>query len=235
MAAADVEKLLITRNGVSDEEQSCPDCCCFSFIERLLGLQKVVEMRRTSCISQAVSTEKKLLVLDLDETLVHASFYKPEWCSYVMKLEISGVVYSLYIQMRPGVKEFLKEVQRMFTVIIFTASLPQYANPVIDLLIPGFPKERRFYRSACTTVNHTYVKDLRIFGTPLEKVIIVDNNPCSFMMQPENAILSKTWEGDKTDRQLMQIILPLLKSIESVEDVRKLLANDSDPEIEIDV
>lgn len=233
MATADVEKLLITRNGVSDEEDDCMCCCFLPFLETFFGLQKVVEMRRTSCITQAVASEKKLLVLDLDETLVHASFYKPEWCSYVMKLDMSGIVYNLYIQMRPGVREFLKEVQKIFTVIIFTASLPQYANPVIDLLIPGFPKERRFYRSACSTVNRTYVKDLRIFGVSLEKVIIVDNNPCSFMLQPENAILSKTWEGDRTDSELLDVILPLLKSVESADDVRKQLSKD--PELYINV
>lgn len=35
---------------------------------------------------------------------------------------------------RPGVDEFLARVAKLYEVIIFTASLPQYANPLLDLV-----------------------------------------------------------------------------------------------------
>lgn len=35
---------------------------------------------------------------------------------------------------RPGVDSFLERVARHYEVIVFTASLPQYANPLLDIV-----------------------------------------------------------------------------------------------------
>lgn len=40
---------------------------------------------------------KKLLVLDLDETLVHSSFKPVAHCDYVIPVEIDGVVHRVYV------------------------------------------------------------------------------------------------------------------------------------------
>ena len=58
-----------------------------------------------------VAPGKKLLILDLDETLVHASFEKVEDCDHVIDLVITEptkATYMLYIYERPYLREFLK-------------------------------------------------------------------------------------------------------------------------------
>lgn len=40
----------------------------------------------------------------------------------------------MFVLKRPGVDEFLERVAKLYEVIIFTASLPQYANPLLDLV-----------------------------------------------------------------------------------------------------
>jgi hypothetical protein len=79
---------------------------------------------------------KKCLVLDLDETLVHSTFHVPGVHDLVVPLSLpDGSVQNIYVAKRPGVDRFLNMVCELFEVVIFTASLSRYADPVIDFLI----------------------------------------------------------------------------------------------------
>lgn len=40
----------------------------------------------------------------------------------------------VFVLKRPGVDEFLERMAKTYEVIVFTASLPQYANPLLDLV-----------------------------------------------------------------------------------------------------
>ena len=215
-ALMEVENMVIAHANTRFEDPSRRSCCpCFR--------------RRKNCaqvpvVLEEVSTTQKVLVLDLDETLVHCCFHPPDTFDFCIPIEIEGSTFDVYIQKRPFVDEFLAEVLRHFYVVIFTASLSQYANPIIDIICPTLPPGQRLFRESCTFYEGLFVKDLTIFNTPLEKVIIVDNNPCSFLMHPENAIQSETWEGQRDDKELMDYILPILKKCVTVPDVRKVLA-----------
>lgn len=179
---------------------------------------------QTPVMLEEVKTTQKILVLDLDETLVHCSFHQPPHFDATVPIEIEGATFDVFVQKRPFVDQFLAEVLPHFYVVIFTASLAQYANPIIDLICPGLPTSQRMFRESCTFHEGLLVKDLTIFEAPLERVIIVDNNPCSFMMHPENAILSVTWEGEQDDSELMDYILPVLQKCIKADDVRPILA-----------
>jgi hypothetical protein len=66
-------------------------------------------------------------------------------------------------------------------------------------------------------------------GRDLKDIIIIDNSPMSFFYHPENAILSKSWFEDKTDRDLYKLI-NLLKEIKDDNDVRASLKRMNKPE-----
>jgi Dullard-like phosphatase family protein len=167
---------------------------------------------------------RKLLVLDLDETLVHCSFQQPDWFDFSVAVPFEGACFDAYVQKRPFVDAFLTDTVRLFFVVIFTASLPQYANPIIDAICPAIPPNRRLFREHCTFRDGFFVKDLTIFNRSLAEIIIVDNNPTSFLMHPENGILSETWEGNQRDTELRDVILPTLRLCVDVSDVRPILA-----------
>jgi RNA polymerase II subunit A small phosphatase-like protein len=68
--------------------------------------------------------KKKTLILDLDETLVHSSF-KPitQKSDILLHIELEGKVHVIHVLKRPGVEEYLKEMNKHYEVVIFTASL----------------------------------------------------------------------------------------------------------------
>jgi len=124
---------------------------------------------------------RKCLVLDLDETLVHSSFtYIPD-ADFVIEIELDGAIYKVYVRKRPGVDEFMKEVGKKFEVVIFTASLAKYADPLLDILDKDRIVKKRLFREACVQHYGNYVKDLSLLGRKLEHSIIIDNSPFSYM------------------------------------------------------
>ena len=64
------------------------------------------------------------------------------------------------MRVRPGAEEFLIEMSKIYEVFIFTASLSEYANPVIDRIDPQNVSTLRLFRENCRICNNVLVKDL---------------------------------------------------------------------------
>ena len=79
---------------------------------------------------------KKTLVLDLDETLVHSSFKPIENPDIILPVEIEGSVCNIFILVRPGVAQFLQKMFKHYELVIFTASLSKYAEPLMKIIDP---------------------------------------------------------------------------------------------------
>jgi RNA polymerase II subunit A small phosphatase-like protein len=174
-------------------------------------------------LSPEMKGKVKTLVLDLDETLVHSSFKPINDADFIIPIELDGVLHKVYVRKRPGVENFLKAVGEKFEVVVFTASLAKYADPLLDILDRGNVIKIRLFREACVFHYGNYVKDLTHLGRKLEDTIIIDNSPFSYMFQPENAIPISSWFSDKNDRQLWDLI-PVLDSMVHVGDVCTVLA-----------
>ena len=101
---------------------------------------------------------KKTLVLDLDETLVHSSFRPVPSPDYVIPVEIDGRIVDVYVLKRPFVDHFLRAVGQRFEVVVFTASLGKYADPLLDLLDRSGVVRWRLFREACYPYEGSYVK-----------------------------------------------------------------------------
>jgi RNA polymerase II subunit A small phosphatase-like protein len=54
----------------------------------------------------------------------------------MLPIDIEGKICNIYVQVRPNCCEFIKEVGKYWEVVIFTASLSKYANPLMDILDP---------------------------------------------------------------------------------------------------
>lgn len=108
---------------------------------------------------------------------------------------------------------------KYYDVVIYTASLKEYADPVIDKIDPNKVVKGRLFRDSCTIYNSLFVKDMKLLGKNLKDVIIIDNSETSFLFQPENAIHISAYFEDKTDIELYYF-MPVLQLLSKVNDVR---------------
>jgi len=164
---------------------------------------------------------KKCLVLDLDETLVHSSFRAVSGADFVIPVQIEDVVHFVYVAKRPGVDKFLVEMSKHYEIVVYTASLNKYADPLLDLLDPQRVIRARLFRESCVYYEGNYVKDMSLIDRDLTQAIIVDNSPSSYIFHPENAIDCSSFIDDPADRELDQIGA-FLTGIKDVKDVRNL-------------
>lgn len=77
---------------------------------------------------------KKTLILDLDETLVHSTFDKCNDADIELPVSFDGTDSMVFVKIRPRVIDFLRKITKYYEVVIFTASVANYADPLIDLL-----------------------------------------------------------------------------------------------------
>ena len=191
---------------------------------------------------------KKILVLDLDETLIHSlswnlprSFNGGSTLYRTIEVKINNFSFLYHVTKRPYCDFFLREISKWFELQIFTASVKEYADPIIDWLefdaMSSFMKKkepdsdklfsRRFYRNNCTYRQGIgYIKDLSKFypkEDDLKNIVILDNSPISYALHEDNAIRIEGWINDQTDRDLVNL-LPVLYSLSVCIDVRFILS-----------
>jgi len=179
----------------------------------------------SSYINLSHDKSKKTLILDLDETLVHSQFTPfSRKSDFILNINIEGENKTLYVLKRPHVDKFLYELSMMYEIIIFTASISQYANPLLDELDKNRYIKYRLFREHCTFARGIYIKDLKIFERKINNMIIIDNNPLSYDNNIENGIPILSWYEDINDNELLKL-LPLLKymSNSNIEDVRPVI------------
>ncbi|KAM5442809.1 putative protein-serine/threonine phosphatase [Microsporum ferrugineum] len=163
-------------------------------------------------------TGRKCLVLDLDETLVL------DKADFTIPVEIEGQYHNIYVIKRPGVDQFMKRVGELYEVVVFTASVSKYGDPLLDKLDIHKVVHHRLFRDSCYNHQGNYVKDLSQVGRDLKETIIIDNSPTSYIFHPKHAIPISSWFSDAHDNELLDLI-PVLEDLahSQVRDVSLVL------------
>jgi len=164
---------------------------------------------------------KKTVVFDLDETLVHCvDDPRKGHCSINIDFP-TGERIQAGLNIRPYAREVLQAANKDFEVIVFTASHKCYADKALDCLDPtGELIHHRLYRENCIQVDGVYIKDLRILARRrLEDILIIDNAAYSFAYQLDNGVPIISWYSDMSDKELNKLI-DYLKAVSRVNDVR---------------
>lgn len=177
---------------------------CFLFQP---NINQIANRRREELLPSKRQADTRLtLVLDLDETLVHFCEVTDDEGSKEAKTKHLFLV-------RPYVSSFLSSSSKYFEIVIFTASVQNYADYILDILDPDQKFiSHRLYRRHCDLRDNVYIKDLSKLGRELSQTLIVDNNADNFQLQPDNGILIKSWYGEEGD-QALKNLGPLLEEI----------------------
>lgn len=170
----------------------------------------VSPVKQKNRLSSRPSSDK-VIMLDLDETLVRAEPYK-FGVSYDDVITVSigdGNEQSFGLFIRPFTEEFLQIIAKEHRLIVYTASVRDYAEKVVHCLDPEKKYiEQVLSREHCSFINGMFIKNLAIaaqYGVKEDNVIIIDNYIHSYALHPELGIPIKPFYGSKVDRELVDL------------------------------
>ena len=155
--------------------------------------------------------QKPTLVLDLDETLVHAKVQLEEPSYPARMIVVEGT--RIWLALRPLAHQFLSLLAVHYELVVWTAGTEPYGRAVVNELDPsGSLISHSLFRQHCTQDEGGFVKDLSRLGRD-ERTRICDNNPVSFRFQPDAGILVKDFYGDPKDQTLKSLLIFLTKKV----------------------
>lgn len=168
---------------------------------------------------------RKLLVLDLDETLVHAS-------EYGLERPADFRIFGYHVYERPHLAPFVAWALAHFDVGIWTSSGRRYAEPVVSRIFP--PDSLRFLWSGerCTMARDRNtgeyrdlkcLKKLKRLGYPLETMLAVDDSPWKHARNYGNLIVIDEYNGELHDAELPRLAayLDALRQAPNVRAIEK--------------
>ena len=141
------------------------------------------------------------LVLDVDETIVFAR--------------------GTELVVRPYLAELIAIcMSSRCEVILWTAAAPSHATTVLQCINREF-QSHSWYHHVITrspswfNEDHGVAKDLRCLGgRSLRRIVIVENNPASCQIQPENAVLVEDFNGSRDWKDLtLQVLSSLIEVV----------------------
>jgi len=173
-----------------------------------------------------VDSLKKLLILDIDETLIYAT-------EASLPRQADFLVGQYHIYKRPFLDVFLKNCLDWFEVAVWTTSTPSYANAIVPAIFEN-PKSLSFVWASdrCTVAydiewfeyyHRKNIKKVKRKGYRLESIIAVDDTPQKWERSYGNLVRINPFEGEETDDELKYLLLYLdkLRYEENIRSVEK--------------
>ena len=162
---------------------------------------------------------RKLLVLDLDETLIHGN---PE------AEEGDFLAAGIPVIVRPGARKFLAQMAKIFDLAVWTSSTEDYASDIVKTLFPSPPMflwcrercVRWFNPEKCETEYVKDLKKLRRLGWDLAHVLVVDDSPEKLVRNYGNLVRVPPFVGGQDD--ILRPLAAFLIELSVKPDVRRI-------------
>jgi len=174
-----------------------------------------------------------MLVLDLDETLIHSSIELKKQFEYDFVVRDDDNRQEFVCYKRPFCSLFLNTMAHFFTMSCFTASYSCYSDPIIDVIDPYNLISKRLYNTSLSPTNRdqhghkAYEKDLSTVSKSHlpTKIMMIDNSPNACVIHHDNLYIINSFRADdKSDSHLFGLTIMLLTlSSCNVSDIREIL------------
>ena len=158
---------------------------------------------------KTITNERPLLVLDLDEALVH-TVYAPLPGRQPDFVHGEFIVYK-----RPFLDEFLTRVWKHFDVAVWSAGGSGYVRPVVEIIMKEHPAPlfvwsferctRRFDQETHEVYHIKDLKKVRKLGFDSRRILIVDDTPRNSIRNFGSAVYISAFEGQSDDRELVYL------------------------------
>jgi CTD small phosphatase-like protein 2 len=180
--------------------------------------------------------DKKILILDLDGTLIWATF-STGISDSSFSIEHKEDQTFINVFMREYLLTFLQKVNELFNIVIWTASDKIYADSVLDMLErkSNVKLLYRLYRNNCSVLyfsngNKYYIKDLASAKFDTHKTIIVDDISTGAIFNRNNYLYINRYEVNScfdvmynSDDSALITILNVLYKLANVENIEEYL------------
>jgi len=162
--------------------------------------------------------QRHLLCLDLDEALVSSKVrtrQNAETEDFSITVTLNGKTIPFSVTKRPYLAKFLNTLCALYDLCIYTYSIKQYADKVINVIDEQRVVRYRLYRQHCVRINteggkYVIVKDLTRLGRPLSNVLLVDNTRSVGMWQRNNFLYVAPFHGSRSDTHLLTLMKSLV-------------------------
>lgn len=173
----------------------------------------------------ATRSSRKLLVLDLDETLVHAS----EW---PLARPADFRIRHYHVHERPHMAAFIAWALDRFEVGVWTSSGRLYAEPLVARIFPTDRVRFLWCGDRCTLARDwdtgeyrglKCLKKVKRLGWRLESVLAVDDSPWKHVRNYGNLVTVSEFLGDPDDDELPRLAayLDTLRHVANVRTIEK--------------
>lgn len=166
--------------------------------------------------------KQKVLVLDMDETMVSARFKSKLPAEFITNFVIDFQGQPIHVRIRPYLADCLERLSQLYEIVVFTAGVQEYADKILDHIDPERKLIRkRMYRQDCIQVNDMFIKDLDVFiDREKENIVIVDNSIVSFAFDLDNGVPIQSFMGTETDDKELLFLQSFLEEAFYQQDVR---------------
>lgn len=165
----------------------------------------------------------RLIVFDLDETLVHAT-------EVPLPYPDTFRIGPYFVYVRPFASELIKFCASHFEVAVWSSSSERYVEVVTAKLFDtAFPVVFSWAVSKCVqkvdpkSNGYVYIKDLRKamkHGYAADEIIMIDDSPEKLQRQPTRHLCLPAFKGDPLDRELLRVI----ERIKTMAEIRSTTA-----------
>ena len=166
--------------------------------------------------------KQKLLVFDMDETMVSARFKNRLPEGFVTNFAIDFQGSPIHVRVRPYLQDCLDRLSQLYEIIVFTAGAQEYADKILDQIDPERKIiKKRLYRQDCIQLGEYFVKDLDVFiDREKENIIIVDNSIMSFAFDLDNGVPIQSFMGNEEEDKELLFLISFLEEAFYTQDVR---------------